>query len=419
MKKPMFTQIRPPVLSVNSSFHLRRQGSCGLVRTSLPCLLTAALFLLVLLTTDAQGRVAETRNSPATPAGLIAAGIKPYLSRLTASEVTARVAGHFHRLRLLGADGRWAAPELAAIAERLVPDDLGPRELGIFLDLMAEYASRNQYLTDFLTQAVADSNPEFARQIAREGPQVFPEVITYALALDRLTRAMCDDWRILAACERVWRHERRTKVQLVKHWGGWAACFFIKLASVEAGIERVLDYHRSGKVPGTFMRTILPMNILEATSADLARGCFGNVHAGRVLAQYRPGASHQDKKTGEGPTVWSPDHRIMLFQMALPRLWADLYATWNLAFVSQMPDSPFLMAKLLIPIVNDYDDQPAGYIYHRGVALYAHLHYAGFRSWDLAATGQRLLQWQNRRLTIRWGRVNSEAAGHYKKAVKE
>jgi len=63
-----------------------------------------------------------------------------------------------------------------------------------------------------------------------------------------------------------------------------------------------------------------------------------------------------------------------LLRFALPRRWADLYTTWNLAFVSHYGDFPYLMTKLLIPQVNGYQDSPEEYIYNRLLALYCQLH---------------------------------------------
>ena len=46
-----------------------------------------------------------------------------------------------------------------------------------------------------------------------------------------------------------------------------------------------------------------------------------------------------------------------------------MFSTWNLAFVSNYPDFPFYMAKLLIPTVSGYQARPEGYLYPRHSSL--------------------------------------------------
>ena len=45
------------------------------------------------------------------------------------------------------------------------------------------------------------------------------------------------------------------------------------------------------------------------------------------------------------------------------------YSTWNLAFVSNYPDFPFYMAKLLIPTVSGYHGNPERFLYPRHSSL--------------------------------------------------
>jgi hypothetical protein len=107
-----------------------------------------------------------------------------------------------------------------------------------------------------------------------------------------------------------------------------------------------------------------------------------------------------------------------LLSFALPQRWADLYATWNLAFVSHYGDFPYLVPKLLIPQVNGYQDSPEEYIYNRLLALYCQLHFTGFGRVDLARQGRKAIDWHDEALTKLWSSVNRDSAGKYSEAVK-
>ena len=126
----------------------------------------------------------------AATAADIAGCIKQHLVGLDGHAAQRLMAGHFQRMHLLDAQGIWQAPELARISEHLLPDDLDNRQLTIFVDLMASYADQNPYLRRFLAQTSRIDLTNLQRQARREGSRIFPDVVTYALALDSLTRAM-------------------------------------------------------------------------------------------------------------------------------------------------------------------------------------------------------------------------------------
>ena len=46
-----------------------------------------------------------------------------------------------------------------------------------------------------------------------------------------------------------------------------------------------------------------------------------------------------------------------------------IISTWNMAFVSNYPDFPFYLAKLLIPTVSGYHSNPEGFLYPRHKSL--------------------------------------------------
>ena len=56
-----------------------------------------------------------------------------------------------------------------------------------------------------------------------------------------------------------------------------------------------------------------------------------------------------DNCTGAGPTRLSLDGKTLGLFYPFGRQWADLYTTWNLAFVTNFRNWPYMMVKLLIP----------------------------------------------------------------------
>ena len=164
---------------------------------------------------------------------------------------------------------------------------------------------------------------------------------------------------------------------------------------------------------------LLPMNIIEAMFEDIRLGNRDNAASAWPLVKDRPGSWAREAKTGEVAASWSEDRKAILLSFALPRRWADLYATWNLAFVSHCGDFPYLMTKLLIPQVNGYQDSPEEYIYNRLLALYCQLHYTGFGRVDLARQGRDAIDWHDEALTKLWSSVNRESAEKYSEAVEQ
>ena len=108
---------------------------------------------------------------------------------------------------------------------------------------------------------------------------------------------------------------------------------------------------------------------------------------------------------------------VLHIRAPLPKEWADLYATWNLGFVSSYTNFPYFMAKLLIPSVNNYAHNPAGYMYHRALPLYTHINYELFHRFDRSLT-PAMTGWYSKELTHHFGRMNVLSAKSYQRKVK-
>ncbi len=334
--------------------------------------------------------------------------LKAEASKLDAASIRASMLARYRALQLLDEDGGWRVPELAPYADVLLPT-LGPAELRGFVDAMAHAAAKNGDLMDFLAAASRHEFPRLAAKVRAEGAEVLPDVLVYTQVLDRLTKVLGDDYEVSQACREHWK-----QFEAHPDFGKGLNVFQrVKLASVDAGIDKYNENHRTGALDPNTLAGILPLNIVEAELVDRYHAAFGpketelghraNAFAGHVLATHGPGA--------EGPATFSPDGKMVELHHPLTKRWDDLYATWNMGFVASVAgDFVYYLAKLVCPEVNDYADRPGEYINRRAIAL-------KLRMTDLALQGiagpPREIDWLDPELANLWGQVNAQSARRY------
>lgn len=345
----------------------------------------------------------------------IAERIKELIAELNEERIHELLREHLQQFRLIDGSGRWQAAKLRTLGDWLLGEGLDRNDALDLVDEAARCAGANPYLVEFLNRAKGKASERLRHKVQTEGARVLPSVVTYGLLLERLTRAMRDDWELIEACREVWLRARDEE-NMKSHWAPFEAA---KVVSVDITIDCALRFHRSGSVDPGFGRLLLPVNIIEAMLEDIRLGHRDNAASAWPLVKDRPGSWAREAKTGEVAARWSEDRKAILLSFALPRRWADLYATWNLAFVSHYGDFPYLMTKLLIPQVNGYQDSPEEYMYNRLLALYCQLYYTGFGRIDRARQGRAAIDWHDEALTKLWSSVNKESAKQYSEAVSQ
>lgn len=344
----------------------------------------------------------------------IADRIKEVIGGLRHDQITELVQQHLRQLRLLDGSGRWQAVQLASLGDWLSGEDLCNDDALELVDEAARCADANPYLVEFLDRARGEAFDRLYHKFQTEGAAVLPSVVTYGLLLERLTQAMRNDWRLIHACKEIWLKARREE-DMKRHLIVFERT---KVFSIDVAIHRVVEFHETGSVAPDFATVLLPMNIIEAMFEDIRLGNRGNAASAWPLVKDRPGSWAREAQTARVAARWSEDRKAILLSFALPQRWADLYATWNLAFVSHYGDFPYLMPKLLIPQVNGYQDSPEEYIYNRLLALYCQLHFTGFGRIDLARQGREAIDWHDEALTKLWSTVNRDSAEKYSRAVR-
>ena len=148
---------------------------------------------------------------------------------------------------------------------------------------------------------------------------------------------------------------------------------------------------------------------MQAVLEDEGNGLVDNAKAGEILAKYVHTAEH-DNRTGSGPCQFSSDYQRIEYVPPLPLKWADLYSTWNLAFVSNFPDFVYYLPKLLIPSVSGYQSSPNSYLWSRALALYTFIHWN--INWNLHNDFERI-QWKQNSITQNWGLANKISKNDY------
>ena len=155
---------------------------------------------------------------------------------------------------------------------------------------------------------------------------------------------------------------------------------------------------------------------MQGVGEDEARRNFDNAEAGLILAKF-PHTRQYNNKTGSAPCHLSRSRQFLECSQPLTLHWADLYSSWNLAFVSGFPDFVYYIPKLLIPSVSSYQDNPAGYIHKRVLALYTYIHWRINWIQHNQKNHNKPIQWSEDSLTKAWGAANKISSQDYVKRL--
>lgn len=397
---------------ISETFVTKQKNARNGRALSLKVVRPLVLSCVFLMTTSAVSTDAQACKGDKTKkvAQAIAEYVNQSIEELSVEQVQDLLQQHYMRLRLIDEHGVWADPALENIGEFLLPADVGGKELSKLVKKMAKYAHSNKYLRNFLKEAAKEEWDELKNKADVYGSTFFPVVISYGYMLERLTLAMRDDYRILDTCIDIFR-QVAVDINMEKHIHPLETQ---KLGLVEAPMRAYVHFCEIESVPADFLVVELPENIDWAVNIDNYLGYTDNGEAGSVLSYYHPNYD------GAGETRFSEDGKSILISMPAPRQWADLYSTWNMAFVSHYPEFPMTMQKLLIPSVADYKHNPDGYIYTRSLALYAHLNYRLIKKAEDAQAGiVEEVTWNDDALSRLWGEINLESAHDYEKRAEQ
>ena len=342
--------------------------------------------------------------------------VKSSLSGLTDDDVNKMMISHWQKMQLMNSEGNWANKRLDGISP-VLNSSTSVMDLVKLVDEMVENASKNKYLHLFLEQARGPDFSEIIEKVETEGALVFPDVVTYAMVMHRLTKAMRNDWKILEACKDIWtsllkpfkviNSKSRVKRTIFKE-----SFIALKAFSIQHAAATFIEVLKKGEIDPELLKWQLPINIGEAKALDIFLGNLANARVAIALAKSFP-TGEENSCTGSKPAKISSDGNGIEINMDFPGEWADLYQTWNMAFVTNFNTWPYVIVKLLIPNITDYHSNPGSYLYERVLGLYTHINY--FLMDLLHGNGgiKEKINWLSISLSRNWGRANLEAARKY------
>lgn len=333
---------------------------------------------------------------------------KAAVADMSGEETKKRMTAKYQTLRLLDSDGQWI-PALHAYANELLPAELDGKKLTKRVEQMASAASDNPYLMKFLGKAEGESFGRLSNQVKTDGASVLRDSLAHAEVLQRLTSVMAQDHATNEACREHWAQVADSNPEFWKVQNVFQVC---KTKSVNLGLDEINKAQRTGDVDPNLLGFVLPLNILEATLVDLHQAYFGvpgakeghlgNAEAGWILAKNGP--------QGAGSSTLTEDGNLLQIRPKAVKAWDDLYATWNMDFITAGPHWPQMITKLLVPSVNDYKNEPETYIHRRALALQTTMYFLALRKLD----GQvNHTDWRDSSLSNLWGKTNQESAREY------
>jgi len=349
-----------------------------------------------------------------SPEIAIANKVKASLVNVSTSQVTHMMKKHLQQMQLYSKTNGWAHPRLKSISKYLLPRKLDGSDLTRLVDRIVKNIKKNKYLQNFLAQADHLDFPDLASKVSLEGPRVFPDVAAYAMVLNRLVGAMMKDIQILGVCRDIWKSLYNPGTVFTGLWQlksfALPAFSVVKTVSIDMATEWLLNTIESGDVDSDGRG--ISLNLIEAKAKDLYLGNFPNAKVAATLARHTPDGQINNC-TGAGPAQISEDGKSVDFHIAFPLQWADLYQTWNMAFVTNVEWWPYFFVKLLIPKVSSYKRKPRRYLNNRLLGLYIHINWW----WMGLMFGFKVpkpdMNWINPQLTGTWGKVNFQSAKDY------
>ncbi len=347
-----------------------------------------------------------------TIAQSIGEAIKSKIDSVSQKEWKRLMTKQLVQMRFMNEDREWASPELKHFEKSIIPSKVDSVFAEKFIDELIQANEKNEYLISFLKMAQKDGLKDVLEKFEAEGKEYLPEVVAYAIVLNNLTILARNEPEIINISRALWS-EAREKSNLwsyLKETEGPIKYYFekSKLNGVDPVLGQFYDYVTAKNVPPSFLNKELPKNIFMAMLLDATKLNFKNDYAGEILRKNGPIAS---------PTL-TADGKAIKFYLPNPEKWADLYSTWNMAFVTTYPHWPLIMTKLLIPQVANHYKASEEYLYNRVYALDVQLNFGLLGRMDGPELLSNRMDWSSKKLTKLWGKANALSAKEYLKSIK-
>ncbi|MBK22854.1 MAG: hypothetical protein CME70_02520 [Halobacteriovorax sp.] len=303
----------------------------------------------------------------------------------------------------------WIHEFLRAEDDLLIPKDKS--ELVDFINKSSHLISHNTYLVNIL-KITPKTELEYL------GESHLTQLIVFAYSLDKINSLMRENLELADFLVKHFHRKRKEN----NFYRLNNILRIIKFHSIQYPLIKFIKDHKKGRVAKSSGKFILAANIFEAFLVDLFKGYFKNAFSCIPLMIFSPnfkalhlfkrffklGSDSRISKDGNGFEMISPEQKK----------WSDLYQSWNFTFVSQFKEAPYLLIKLIIPSVTDYEKIPAGYMHTRITALFLCLNYVDFASNHcVLETDLDKLKPFSRTLIKEQGKINYNSGKDYFRSV--
>ena len=151
-----------------------------------------------------------------------------------------------------------------------------------------------------------------------------------------------------------------------------------KTISINDIVSKLLKTKEDNVVDPDFVRrlitNLIPLNIYQARAVYLSGGYLDNAKVALNLARQTP-EGKMSNCIRSGLSSAPADRDALHFHTSFPLEWINLYQTWNMAFVTNFYEWSYIIVKLLIPQVSEYQNDPCSYMYSRLLGVYIHLNW--------------------------------------------
>ncbi|MBY0412829.1 MAG: hypothetical protein K2Q18_01625 [Bdellovibrionales bacterium] len=333
---------------------------------------------------------------------------------------------NYHQFEILDQDNNWVNDLIAVHEKTLVPENAIKDHIQKFIDEVRDALISNTYFMDLLEkipwrdQRIIENYSPFtmSSNVKFDELSFLKYIISFAYCLEKINVLLREETNVLDMLINLYRVKRKEN----NFYRPSNILAIIKFHSIELPLVRFLKARIKNEMPPNFGKYILMLNIFEASLVDLAVGFFNNARSTIPLIIFSPNFKGQFffQKYQKGlPSDFSKDGKALLLFSPAPKEWADLYQVWNMAFVAQFAQAPYLLAKLLIPSVSNYANRPTEYMHNRITALHLTMNYldSAINSPKIQINIKNVGPAQGALIKL-WGKVNKSCGDKYKNKIR-
>jgi hypothetical protein len=330
------------------------------------------------------------------------------------------------QFEVMDSEGNWTFTPLKEFEQELLSSTEDVKiQIGQLITDVVSGIRENQYHSSFVT-IFKQSNLDIKSSILRledesQGKRLhhLEYLLGFAYTLEKFNLVLQKDWRLL---EQVVSHYQKLRFKQ----GYYRLSNLLgmsKLHSIQKPVVNFIKAKKKGSMGPSFGKFFLSLNIFEAALVDLCTGFWSNAYSAFVMIFFSPNYKGffgliKSFSHGKESRVSTSGQTLEMYSPGAKK-WADLYQVWNMAFIAQFPQAPYLLVKLLVPSVSRYKDCPEQYMHKRITALLLALNYLDFCV-KRPKIKSNVLEIKStlKAFVSLWGKVNKKCSKDYMLSIK-